>query len=78
MSRAIRVRLKKQKIETGITVVYSNEQTERELLPLQNHQSEDPDNFRILDKMRIRIVPVLGTMPSIFGISLASFVQKEL
>jgi hypothetical protein len=55
-------------------VIYSNEITERELLPLEKHQEEDPNNFRPLQNIRVRTVPVLGTMPAIFGQAIAAYV----
>jgi hypothetical protein len=68
------LRLKKAKITEGIPVIYSNEITERELLPLEKHQEEDPNNFRPLQNIRVRTVPVLGTMPAIFGQAIAAYV----
>ena len=78
LARAVRVNLKKQKITKGVTCVYSTERTQRELLPLQEHQKDDPDNFRLLTKYRVRIVPVIATMPAIVGLSIASWVLCEI
>lgn len=74
LTRAVRLKLKTFGIYSGIPVIYSNERTERDILPLMEHQEEDPDNFRPLEKMRVRIIPVLGTMPSVFGHAIACYV----
>lgn len=77
-TKSIRNKLKKRKINSGIPVLYSNESAQVELLPLQDHQEENPADFRLLDKMRVRVVPVVGTMPALFGHSLASYVIKDI
>lgn len=74
LTRRIREGLRKRGFKEGIPVVFSIEKCERELLPLNEFQQEDPDNFRQLPNMRLRIVPVLGTMPSIFGIVIANYI----
>ena len=81
------MKIKKHKIKSGFKVVYSNEHTERELLPLKEffiivimnrHQEDKADEFRPYDKYRLRIVPVLGTMPALIAYSMASYVLCEL
>lgn len=37
-----------------------------------------PQEFGVLENFRIRVLPVLGTMPAIFGQSAAAFVLCEL
>lgn len=54
------------------------ERTERELLPLKEHQEEDPDNFRVVENYRVRIVPVVGTMPALMGYAISSYVLCNL
>ncbi len=79
MTRALRTKLKEVAgIKKGVTVLFSNEITERKLLDLNEAQEKNPEEYRPLDKMRVRIVPVLGTMPSIFGQSLAAYVLCQL
>ncbi len=80
------MKIKKDKIKSGFKVVYSNEHTERELLPLKEffilvihrHQEDKADEFRPYDKYRLRIVPVLGTMPALIAYSMASYILCEL
>lgn len=78
LTKTIRHRLHANKIYNGIPFIYSDELTKRKLLELQDHQKENVDQFRPLDRMRVRIVPVLGTMPSLFGCSLAAYVQEDI
>lgn len=82
LARALRQRLKRHGIDcnhhTGVTVVYSNEHAQRELLPLQPHQQTAASEYRIIKNYRIRIVPVMGAMPALVGYSIASYVLCEL
>lgn len=66
-----------QKIK-NIETVYSSEKPQMKLLPLALEPDEDPNEFGIVDNFRIRIMPVLGTMPAIFGIAMASRVITNL
>lgn len=74
----MRIKLKSMGIKKGIDFMFSNETTERELMGLNEDQEKSPEEYRPLDGMRVRIVPVLGTMPSIFGMSLAAAVLCKL
>jgi tRNA A37 threonylcarbamoyladenosine dehydratase len=78
LSRAVRVKLKKKGITSGFPVVFSTERTTRELLPLKEHQKDDPDKFRLLPNYRVRIIPVFSCMPAIMGQSIASYVLCDL
>lgn len=59
-------------------VAFSYQQAEKELLPLNEVQEENPHAFKVFENYRIRIVPVLGTMPAIMGMAIASYVLCEL
>jgi tRNA A37 threonylcarbamoyladenosine dehydratase len=48
------------------------------LLPLNEVQEKEPESFKVFDNYRIRIVPVLGTMPAILGMAIASYVLCDL
>lgn len=72
LTKAIRTKLKERGIKKGVTILFSNEVTEKTLVPLTGEQEKNPEEYRPLDNMRIRTVPVLGTMPSIFGMALAA------
>lgn len=62
LSRSVRKRLKKMGVEQDVKVVYSSEKPRHKLLPLENHQQEDPDDYRPISNLRLRIMPVLGVI----------------
>lgn len=75
LARAVRKGLRRHNILSGITVVYSIERIShhsRKLLPLGPHQEENPEEYRTLTNFRLRTIPVLGTMPALFGNTLAT------
>jgi len=83
LSASTRRRLRMEGIATGIPVVFSTEKPgpgKASLLPLPE------DEFRkgkvgelsVLPDFRARILPVLGTMPAIFGYTAANWVILEL
>ncbi|KAK5991251.1 tRNA threonylcarbamoyladenosine dehydratase 2 [Cladobotryum mycophilum] len=77
LSRATRRRLKLQGITSGIPVVYSTEKTgegKAELLPLpeEEFQKGSVGDLGVMANFRVRILPVLGTMPAIFGLTAAN------
>ena len=79
LSRATRRRLKLQGITSGIPVVYSTEQAgegKAELLPLpeEEFQKGSVGDLGAMPNFRVRILPVLGTMPAIFGMTAANHV----
>lgn len=79
LSRATRRRLKLQGITSGIPVVYSTEQAgegKAELLPLpeEEFQKGSVGDLGVMANFRVRILPVLGTMPAIFGLTAANHV----
>lgn len=87
LSRATRRRLKLLGITGGIPAVYSTERTEAgdgkaALLPLSDEQfAKGKDAVRELGALpdfRVRILPVLGTMPAVFGYTLANHILLVL
>ncbi|KAI8321980.1 hypothetical protein GQ54DRAFT_260791 [Martensiomyces pterosporus] len=79
MSRTVRRKLKKLGIESGIKVVYSTEKPGKvQLVSLAESQLDEPGDFSVLPDFRVRIVPVLGTMPAMFGIAMGTHVLTEL
>lgn len=70
--------LTKKEIKTGFKVAFSYQQSEKELLPLTTIQEKDPNSYKVFDNYRIRIVPVLGTMPAILGMAISSYVLCDL
>ncbi|XP_004288591.1 PREDICTED: tRNA threonylcarbamoyladenosine dehydratase [Fragaria vesca subsp. vesca] len=81
LSRAVRHRLKREYgIEGGIPVVFSLEKPKAKLLPFKgpSGEEENPSDYQILPGFRVRIIPVLGTIPAIFGQVMASYVLTQL
>ena len=79
LARALRLKLNKRyKISQGVKILYSYEKTERNLLPLKDHQTEKPEEYRVFQNYRLRIVPVLGTMPALMGYALSSYVLCDI
>ncbi|KJZ75206.1 hypothetical protein HIM_05400 [Hirsutella minnesotensis 3608] len=79
LSRATRRRLKLLGITSGIPVIYSTEQSgegKAELLPLPEEEFEKGSvgDLGVMPNFRVRILPVLGTMPAIFGLTVANHV----
>ncbi|KAK7680475.1 hypothetical protein QCA50_016474 [Cerrena zonata] len=68
LSRSVRIRLKKKGIITSIPVVFSAEKPDprkAQLLPLTNEEilKGEVEQLAALQNFRVRILPVLGTMP---------------
>lgn len=58
--------------------VFSVEKPVKELLPLSDEQHANPEKFGAVENMRLRVIPVLGTSPAIFGQTMASYVLTQL
>lgn len=83
LSRVTRRRLRAEGINEGISVVYSTEKPgpgKAELLPLPEEEflKGPVDELSVLPDFRARILPVLGTMPAVFGYAVANFVVLEI
>ncbi|XP_049403930.1 tRNA threonylcarbamoyladenosine dehydratase [Solanum stenotomum] len=81
LSRAVRHRLRKDHgIDGGIPVVFSLEKPKAKLLPFKgpSGEEENPSDYQIVPGFRVRIIPVLGTIPAIFGQVMASYVATQL
>lgn len=79
LSRATRRRLKLKGITKGIPTVFSTEKSgegKAELLPLldEEFQKGSVGDLGVLPDFRVRILPVLGTMPAVFGYTVANHV----
>lgn len=79
LSRATRRRLKMLGVNTGIPVVYSQEKSgegKAELMPLPEDEFKKGSvgDLGVLPDFRVRILPVLGTMPAVFGYTVANHV----
>ncbi|KAI8809252.1 hypothetical protein BJ742DRAFT_242339 [Cladochytrium replicatum] len=79
LARTTRRKLRALGIEKGVTVVYSTEKPNGVgLLPLEDTKVDNADEYATLPNFRARILPVLGTIPALFGNAMASYVITEL
>lgn len=83
LSRSTRRRLRALGISSGIPVVYSTEKPgpgKAQLLPLpeEEFQKGSVGDLGVLPDFRVRILPVLGTMPAVFGYAVANYVILEV
>ncbi|KAI9712515.1 MAG: hypothetical protein M1828_001696 [Chrysothrix sp. TS-e1954] len=82
LSRSIRRRLRARGIIFGIPTVFSDEKMSPDkarLLPLDEEEFAKGAvrDLGVLPEFRIRILPVLGTMPAVFGVCLANHILLE-
>ena len=83
LSRSTRRRLKLLGVSTGIPVVFSTEKSSPEkaqLMPLPDEEvaKGDVKDLSVMQDFRVRILPVLGTMPAMFGLCIANHILLEL
>lgn len=79
LSRSTRQRLRLLGVSTGIPVVFSTEKPgpgKASLLPLPEEEfaKGKVGELGVLPDFRVRILPVLGTMPAVFGYTIANHV----
>lgn len=79
LARSVRIRLTKKGIIDNIPVVFSAEKPDprkAKLLPLDQDEIDkgDVEQLAALKSFRVRILPVLGTMPGMFGLALATHI----
>ena len=58
--------------------VFSIEKPICNLLPLDEEQKAAPQDYGTVDYLRLRVMPVLGTSPSIFGQAMASYTLCQI
>ncbi|KAF8911348.1 hypothetical protein CPB85DRAFT_1375896 [Mucidula mucida] len=81
LARSVRRRLRLMGVPSGIPVVYSTEvPSDVKLLPLpeEEFQKGPVKELGVFDDFRVRILPVLGPLPSIFGLHVATYIICEL
>lgn len=83
LSRSTRRRLKLLGVNTGIPVVFSTEKPgpgKATLLPLNEAEFSKGEvgELSVLPDFRARILPVLGTMPAVFGYTVANHVICDI
>lgn len=75
LASKIKWKLKKHNISADdVMSVFSIEKPICNLLPLDDDQKANPQDFGAVDYLRLRVMPVLGTSPAIFGQAMASYV----
>lgn len=83
LSRSTRRRLRAVGVASGIPVVYSTEKPgpgKAQLLPLpeEEYLKGSVGDLGVLPDFRVRILPVLGTMPAVFGYAVANHVILQV
>lgn len=83
LSRSTRRKLRMLGVKDGIPVVFSSEKTgpgKAQLLPLPEDEfaKGQVGELGVLPDFRVRILPVLGTMPAVFGLCVANHVMLEI
>lgn len=79
LATKIRWKLKHHDVSAeDVLAVYSIEKPVCNLLPLSDQQAQDPQEFGAVEHLRLRVIPVLGTSPAIFGQTMASYVLCQL
>lgn len=73
----LRSELRGFKLNPTVKVVYSHEKPVVKLAALDKAQEAEPSAFGAIPGMRIRVMPVLGTTPAIFGMVAASEVLRD-
>ena len=79
LAKSTRRRLRMLGINDGIAVVYSTEKpgpgkAQLQPLPEEEYKKGDVNQLGVLPDFRVRILPVLGTMPAVFGYAAANHV----
>ncbi|KAJ3324445.1 hypothetical protein HDV06_006856 [Boothiomyces sp. JEL0866] len=79
LARSTRGILKMKNCHAKFPVVYSTEKPGSvKLMPLEESKVEEADQYSTLPSFRSRILPVLGTIPALFGNAMCSHVLTEL
>ncbi|WWC62914.1 uncharacterized protein I303_105512 [Kwoniella dejecticola CBS 10117] len=81
LARSVRRKLRINSITGGIPVVYSTEiPSEVKLLPLpeEEFQKGAVKELQAFDDFRVRILPVLGPLPAIFGLEIATYILLDI
>lgn len=79
LASKIRWSLKKHDVSPDdVMTVYSVEKPVVALMPLTDEQKSNPAEYGAVEHIRLRVLPVLGTSPAIFGQAMASFVLTSL
>ncbi|GAA5933201.1 hypothetical protein JCM1841_002706 [Sporobolomyces salmonicolor] len=82
LARQVRRRLRMEGVLSGVPVVYSTEKPRPDLgllpLPEDEFQKGKVDELHAMSNFRVRILPVLGPLPAMFGNAAATYVLLDL
>ncbi|KAF9996156.1 hypothetical protein BGZ80_011352 [Entomortierella chlamydospora] len=83
LARAVRRRLKKVGIDTGIEVVFSTEKPHKARPSDQGaaqsgNTTQESSEYRPLPNYQSNLLPVLGPLPAMFGMSMATFITCKI
>lgn len=67
-----------RRIMMAVDAIFSSEPAVKSLMPLGDAQAANPDDFGLLAGFRLRVIPVLGTVPALFGQAVAGHALCEL
>uniref|UniRef100_A0A1D2A1J0 THIF-type NAD/FAD binding fold domain-containing protein n=2 Tax=Auxenochlorella protothecoides TaxID=3075 RepID=A0A1D2A1J0_AUXPR len=78
LARAVRHRLRREHgIADGVPVLLSTEKPRVGLI-FGGEEGASPLDYQVVPNFRIRTIPVLGTMPALFGMAAASWILCQL
>ncbi|GAA5825074.1 hypothetical protein JCM11251_006089 [Rhodosporidiobolus azoricus] len=82
LAKSVRRRLRLEGVNHGVPVVYSTEKPRPDLgllpLPEEEFQKGKVDELHAMSNFRVRILPVLGPLPAMFGNAAAAYVLQQL
>ncbi|GAA6028676.1 hypothetical protein JCM8097_007342 [Rhodosporidiobolus ruineniae] len=82
LAKSVRRRLRMEGITSGVPVVYSTEKPRPDLgllpLPQEEFEKGKVDELHAMSNFRVRILPVLGPIPAMFGNVAAAYVLQRL
>ncbi|GAA5962440.1 hypothetical protein JCM8115_001496 [Rhodotorula mucilaginosa] len=82
LAKSVRRRLKIAGVSHGVPVVYSTEKPRPDLgllpLPEEEYEKGKVDELHAMSNFRVRILPVLGPLPAMFGNVAAAYVLTQL
>lgn len=78
LGRKVRSMLRlKHGVESGIPLLFSLESPRMGLVSVAGPDA-NPEDYQVIPGFRVRTIPVLGTMPAIFGMAAASYILTFL
>ncbi|KAG0210912.1 hypothetical protein BGX28_008749 [Mortierella sp. GBA30] len=78
LARAVRRRMKKLGVDTGIDVVFSTEKPYKATPADGNVTQQQMDGYSPLPKFGSSQLPILGPLPAMFGMSMATFITCKI